>query len=379
MFADLDTLTIKSPVRLQDIASKLDMPYEDLQFLNPSFRYGFIPSYPGSNYALRLPKKYVADFLKNEQQLYADYQLKAFDAAQFAQQDEPEYILKKTSFRVRKGQNLTSIAKKYHVLVSEVKRWNHIRKAVRPGQYLAVYTRVKNPNWSPPENLAQKNTPPQNNQKGDENTISPTNNELTLAANTDETAIQADSLSGDNQSENDSAEQVKGEKASQVKTKEGISQDSKLNSKASSKPEKVKTIKVTKQVANPPKFHSIRRGENLGGIAKKYHVTVTNLLAWNKLRKHTVQAGQRLRVNPPYTTVRQTVEVADTETTARNTDTSSFNKKNVIIYTVRSEDTLWSIAQKYQGITVQQIMEWNNLNDKNVKVGQRIKLLLSGG
>lgn len=44
------------------------------------------------------------------------------------------------------------------------------------------------------------------------------------------------------------------------------------------------------------KYHTIRRGENLGSIARKYGVSINNLKKWNNLVGTTIIAGKRLRI-----------------------------------------------------------------------------------
>lgn len=43
-------------------------------------------------------------------------------------------------------------------------------------------------------------------------------------------------------------------------------------------------------------YHTIRSGETLGGIAQKYHVSVTSLKQWNGLHSNMIRAGQKLVV-----------------------------------------------------------------------------------
>jgi membrane-bound lytic murein transglycosylase D len=50
-------------------------------------------------------------------------------------------------------------------------------------------------------------------------------------------------------------------------------------------------------------------------------------------------------------------------------------KEEARYYTVQSGDTLWDIANKYKGVTVDEIKRLNNIyNSKRLNVGQRIKL-----
>jgi membrane-bound lytic murein transglycosylase D len=46
-----------------------------------------------------------------------------------------------------------------------------------------------------------------------------------------------------------------------------------------------------------PRFHQVRRGENLSVIANRHGVTVRQIQAWNGMRGTRIQAGQRLRVS----------------------------------------------------------------------------------
>lgn len=43
-------------------------------------------------------------------------------------------------------------------------------------------------------------------------------------------------------------------------------------------------------------------------------------------------------------------------------------------YRVRSGDTLWRIAGKYQGVSPENIMDWNNLRSDRIQIGQRLKI-----
>src|SRR5690606_1889629 len=59
-------------------------------------------------------------------------------------------------------------------------------------------------------------------------------------------------------------------------------------------------IKNSKAVANKPqptRYHTIRRGESLGKIAQKYGMSVTQLKRLNGLRSNTIVAGKRLKVS----------------------------------------------------------------------------------
>lgn len=100
------------------------------------------------------------------------------------------------------------------------------------------------------------------------------------------------------------------------------------------------------------KIHTVKSGENLSVIAKKYKCTVTELKKWNDLKSNTLQIGQKLKVYPP-----------------ANGSSSSSGK---IVHTVKSGDNLWDLSKKY-GVSVEQIRKLNGLSSKAVlKVGQKL-------
>ena len=55
------------------------------------------------------------------------------------------------------------------------------------------------------------------------------------------------------------------------------------------------------------------------------------------------------------------------------------NKKSSFIYhVVQPGDTLWNIAKRYDGVTVEMIKDINNLHNANIKPGTRLKVIVNG-
>lgn len=326
VYHETDTVAVNSPLTLGILSEKLKMPLEDLQFLNPTFRKGFIPATSGKPYYIRLPKKTVADFINNENALYATFQLKGYDPNQFLAQVNADasynVVTKKVTHKVRRGENISSIARKYGCTTQEIKKWNHLRKAsVYNGQRLAIYMQTKVP--VPGAKLKPQNATQDEN--SDKNLV----------------ASNSDSLG---------------------KNKEPVA---------------VKSPAVAKVA---PRYHVVKKGEYLTKIATKYHVSVNDLVAWNKLKNKNVIVGQKLRINDPQPAVNAALAKADTSTKVlQATRKAADGKEKMIVYTVQSGDTLWSIAEKYEGITVNQIREWNDLKaEEKLKVGQKIKVIIPG-
>ena len=114
-------------------------------------------------------------------------------------------------------------------------------------------------------------------------------------------------------------------------------------------------------------IHVVRRGEYLGRIATKYHVTVSDLKKWNKLRSTNVQVGQKLKISA-------TTAVASTSK-SNESNSKSTAKGGFSTYVVRPGDSLWAIAQKFDKVSVNNIKDWNNIwKSKSLKPGTKLKI-----
>ena len=111
--------------------------------------------------------------------------------------------------------------------------------------------------------------------------------------------------------------------------------------------------------------HKVKSGETLGGIARKYGVTVNNIKQWNNLRSNTIRVGQRLYIYGRGGSASASVSAA---TTAKATTTSG----GFLTYTVRKGDTLSAIARA-NGVSLSTIYSLNNM-DKNSKIYPGMKI-----
>ena len=46
-----------------------------------------------------------------------------------------------------------------------------------------------------------------------------------------------------------------------------------------------------------PRYHTVQSGETITDIARKYGITVRDVVSWNKLTTMTINAGMRLKVS----------------------------------------------------------------------------------
>ena len=104
-------------------------------------------------------------------------------------------------------------------------------------------------------------------------------------------------------------------------------------------------------------YHKIRRGESIGLIADKYNTSISNIRKWNKLRGNTIQAGKSLKI---YSNANVTVS-------------KSNNTSNNAYYTVKSGDSLFSIARKFPGVSADDLKKWNDISGNNIQPGMKLK------
>ena len=118
-------------------------------------------------------------------------------------------------------------------------------------------------------------------------------------------------------------------------------------------------IKTRRQV------YTVRSGDSLWSISRKYGVTQQQLRVWNRLGwSNVIRPGQRLVVSSRAAKkVKQKVVKAD-------------GPPREITYKVRSGDTLWGIGRKF-AVETKQIRSWNNLDSNHIlKPGDRLTLIV---
>lgn len=134
----------------------------------------------------------------------------------------------------------------------------------------------------------------------------------------------------------------------------------------------VNTKKIKESINNEGQriVHKVKSGENLGGIARRYGVTVANLKKWNNLRSNNIRVGQRL-----YIYGKGGGSSASASAGSKSTATPKANTTNAggyITYTVKRGDTLYEIA-KANGVTLNDLYKLNNMT-KNSKIYPGMKI-----
>lgn len=104
-------------------------------------------------------------------------------------------------------------------------------------------------------------------------------------------------------------------------------------------------------------IYTVKSGDTLYGIAKSYNITPNELMNYNNLNSSVLSIGQNLKI--PFQDIKEEQENIE-----------------YIIYTVKPGDSLYSIARTY-GISVNDIMSLNNLNSSLLSIGQTLKIPIS--
>lgn len=113
-------------------------------------------------------------------------------------------------------------------------------------------------------------------------------------------------------------------------------------------------LKIPTKAISEPLYYIVKSGDSLWKIANQYNVTVNDLMNANNLTSTTLQIGQQLIIPSASTT-----PIPPSSST--------------IEYTVKSGDSLWAIASRYN-TTVDAIKDLNNLTTNTLQIGQVLKI-----
>lgn len=310
---------------------------------------------------------------------------------------------------VKKGETLSSLAQKYNTSVENLKNWNNIKKnTIHPGQVLIVgkheaKTKTENvyivKKGDSLYTISKKTGVPvekikdYNNLKS--NSISP-GQKLVLSKPEQKNEIAKKEVTQSTVSESKVYFVKKGDTLSSISKKSGvpIEKIKELNNLKSNKlsvgqkivlkneeiivnvdNQQVVAVKTESEekyeednvsAAQPQriiinKYHTIRKGESLSTIAKKYKTTVASIKKLNNLKSNTIKPGKTIIV------ARITKEIIPP--VINPTPIVSVSPK--VYYNVKLGDTLESIAEKF-GISVSALKETNLLSDGKLKIGQTL-------
>lgn len=146
--ANTDTIQVNKNLHFQQIADLCHVSLEEIRSLNPQYKKELIPG-DSKPYTLRLPLSSVSTFIDRQDTIYAHRADELFKNRRTVDVKEKNAHSKRASsstsggityYKIRKGDNLGSIARKYGVRVQDLQRWNGLRGTnIAAGKRLKIY------------------------------------------------------------------------------------------------------------------------------------------------------------------------------------------------------------------------------------------------
>lgn len=144
MTMNTDTVRISERMHLKQVADVLELNIDELRLLNPQYARDIIPG--GKSYELRLPADRVTDFIDMQDSIrsyHADELINnrraEIDLLQKTNVNGAYSVNGVTYYKIKNGDTLGAIAKKFHCSVKQLKTWNGLKNDnIRAGKTLKI-------------------------------------------------------------------------------------------------------------------------------------------------------------------------------------------------------------------------------------------------
>jgi membrane-bound lytic murein transglycosylase D len=330
---EFDTIYIDKCVSFNNIANKTGIAVDELERLNPELLRGITP--PKANtYCLRVPVGYKTEFAA----IYND--LPAEKAKTMA------------SHKVRKGETLSTIAKKYGTSVAAIIEVNGLSKKQRiySGQLLTIpvpgvsYASNPEPKKSFPKDAIKKQL--------QENPEPRPNRYLVKHGDTlwEIAAAHGVSISDIRRLNNLQSSALYAGRWLKIPERQ-LGQPAKAT---------IETVQATNEI------YKVKRGDNLFNIATRFDVELSAIKEANNLTNNKLYPGMTLKIPTSGSSPAPAVE-------PKGKNTKELDTK---VYTIRRGDTLWKIARQH-GVKLNDLARWNNITTRSRLVpGDKLKIYL---
>ncbi|MDY3893608.1 MAG: transglycosylase SLT domain-containing protein [Candidatus Cryptobacteroides sp.] len=137
--AQVDTFHIHKMLHFKQVSELAGVPLETIKMLNPQYTHEIIPGSEKESWILRLPAHYTADYIAVEDSVHlykADTLLSPVVIKKIKDGGDGQRI----AYKVKSGDTLGGIAKRYGCTVKQIQKWNHLKgTTIRIGQTLSIY------------------------------------------------------------------------------------------------------------------------------------------------------------------------------------------------------------------------------------------------
>jgi membrane-bound lytic murein transglycosylase D len=360
-----EEVVVPTAISLKEAASYCGSSAELLQELNPHLKKGATP--PGeTDFVLRLPVGATQQFTKAYDRSGKGRAVASVDkepkmaTAKAAPAKPVQYptvpmaagkpTLSTITHKVRSGDNLGLIAKRYGLPVEAIKKNNKLSSnALKVGQILQIKSDLPLTTPAPAASgrpLMVVETPGAPRRSTTTHTVAAGEN-LGIIAQKYKMSVR---------------------ELVDINSLEGTTIRVGQSLKVTGQPE---AAPAQEKKAPEARTHIVASGENIGVIAQKYGLTGKELMALNKMDSPNIRVGQKLNVGGKPPAKAPTPAPPPEKKAAPPAPEKKAPAAKT--YIVASGDNIGSIAQKY-GLTGKELMALNNLDSPNIRVGQELKV-----
>ena len=267
-----DTVTVHDVLHFDQLNEMLGVPMADLKFFNPQYKAEIIPASSKKPYLLTLPNQYVESYIDHEKELYTYKTKSGID------KDKLQERIKSMSDRsvhvVKKGETLSTIARKYHVSVNQLKQWNNMKSdRLSIGQKLVVYS-----SGAP---MAQV---------GNDKPVERSTTQITHTVKKGETLgkiAQKYKCTVTDLKRWNNLKSTNIQVGQKLKVYPPENQNVSGRNNSNNKPA---------SSSNSTTTYTVKSGDSLWSIAKKFNVTVDHIKKLNNLKNNDIKVGQKLKI-----------------------------------------------------------------------------------
>jgi len=271
--------------------------------------------------------------------------------------------------RVKSGETLSSIAHKYGISITELKRKNDLKgNKIKRKQQLKIKDEETIMVIEPLKDLANNPTEITNKTKNDNSEVTSVEPTVSTPTSVSHIIKKGETLFSISKLYKISVEELK--KINKLQTG-NIRPGQELKISQISEP--ISNVALSKsEIQKKVTTHKVISGESLFSIAKMYNVTTEELKKINDLTRSNIHAGQEIII---YSGTE--IAKADLKTNT-NLKEKEVVKKEVMtpknkIYKVKKGENLISIAKDFN-MSVEDLKKMNNLTDNKIKFGQELNI-----
>ena len=262
-------------------------------------------------------------------------------------------------YKIRRGDNLSVIAKRFGVTIHQLRAWNGMRgNNIRTARYLVV----RDPSKGPTTTAAASSTRSRTKTAaaplpaGGRYRIRPGD---TLSDIAERFGVSAADLRDWNDM-----------RGSRIRAGKDLivgfpgSGTARESTRAASAAPAAPSRAAAKPASGSGQYR-IRSGDTLEVIARRFGVTVSQLQQWNGLRTSRIRAGKYLTVRPG-------------GGAAAASSAGAASAASPTRYKIRPGDTLAVIARRF-GVSVADLKTWNGLRTSRIRAGKYLKIYSAAG